>query len=227
MIRINLLSGDKKKRRGPAFAMPSFGGRGRGGGPAGLWWGIFTVGILLWAGCLGAIYMITGARLADMKKDNGELQTKLDELETKTKGLAEIERALEQSYQLEEVVEELERSRSGPTRALMELSLVLSAAGGPTIDADSLEALRKEDPLAGYNDSWDVRRVWISTFEETAGVCSIKGVGKTAEDVAEFSRRLDLSELFTDVRLLRTRLENDQASGLEMTAFELKCKVKY
>ena len=228
MIRVNLLSSDKKKRQGPSFAMPSFGGGGGlSMGRPGMWIGVYTAGILVWFGCLGAVYLVTSGRLDQMNQDNAQLETKFKELEKKTEGLAEIEAALERSYQLEEVVGELERARSGPTRVLMELSLLLSSAGGPTIDPDAFEALRKEDPLAGFDDSWDVRRVWMSSFEELGGDVTIKGTGKTGEDVAEFSRRLDLSELFTDVRLLRTRAQKDQASGLEVTVFELKCKVRY
>ena len=223
MIRINLLPGEKKRVRGPAF-----GGLGAlSVGRPGMWWGITAAAVIGWLGCLGVIYYVTNGRLDDLRTENQQLETRLEDLKAKTAGLAEVERKLERSYQLEEIVEKLERARTGPTRALMELSRVLSSGGGPTIDPEALERLRKEDPLAGYDDTWDVRKVWVRSFEETGGICAIQGTGKTGEDVAEFSRRLDLSELFTNVRLLRTKSEKDKDTGLEMTKFELSCKVQY
>ena len=145
----------------------------------------------------------------------------------KTKGLADVEGRLEKSRRLEKVVQELERARRGPTRAVMELSKVLSSPGGPTINPAELERMRAENPLAGYNESWDVRRLWLSRFEEVERECKITGMGRSNEDVAEFLRRLTLSEIYDSVTLQRTRAANDSETGLQVVGFDITCKVRY
>jgi type IV pilus assembly protein PilN len=109
----------------------------------------------------------------------------------------------------------------------MELSKVLSSPGGPTINPAELERMREDNPLAGFNESWDVRRLWISRFEEIERECKITGMGRSNEDVAEFLRRLTLSEIYEGVTLQRTRAANDPDTGLQMVGFDITCKVKY
>jgi hypothetical protein len=53
------------------------------------------------------------------------------------------------------------------------------------------------------------------------------GQGKTNEDVAEFLRRLALSEVFETVTLTKTEATEDNASGLSFIGFELTCRVRY
>ena len=128
---------------------------------------------------------------------------------------------------LEEVVDELQRARYGPTAVLMEISQILSVDGGPTIDPEELEERRRRDPLARYNVGWDVHRLWLSEFVEESRDCLIRGVGKTNEDVAEFIRRLILSERFERVELVKTESAQDTDTGLPTTRFELTCGVIY
>ena len=109
----------------------------------------------------------------------------------------------------------------------MELSRVLSAGRGPTVNPDVLEQMRRENPLAGYNPGWDIRRLWLESFQERSGDCQMSGKGKTNEDVAEFLRRLSLSEVFDDVTLVSTDSGKDAASGLPIVGFSLTCKVRY
>ncbi len=55
----------------------------------------------------------------------------------------------------------------------------------------------------------------------------MEGIGRTNEDVAEFLRRLALSELFDRVTLTRTSSERDTELNLELIKFELTCQVIY
>ena len=87
--------------------------------------------------------------------------------------------------------------------------------------------MRQDNPLAGFNESWDVRRLWITSFEEIERECKIVGMGRSNEDVAEFLRRLTLSEIYDDVTLQRTHASNDSETGLQMVGFNITCKVKY
>ena len=222
MIRINLLPTDRKKRarRAPA-ALPT------GDLGPGTWAAIYGGAIALWLAILGVLYFVQSGDLEAVAQENKTLEARRDELQSKTKGLADVEARLEKSRRLEQVVQELERARRGPTRAVMELSKILSSPGGPTIDPAELQQMREENPLAGYNESWDVRRLWLTRFEEVDRECKITGMGRSNEDVAEFLRRLTLSEIYDDVTLQRTRAASDPQTGLQMVGFDITCKVRY
>ncbi len=223
MIRINLLPGDKKKRarRVAPAAMPA------GDFSLATWGAIYGGAVALWLIVLGALYFVQSGELETIAQENKTLEARRDELKGKTKGLADVEARLERSRRLEKVVQELERARRGPTRAVMELSRVLSSPGGPTINAAELERMREENPLAGFNESWDVRRLWLTRFEEIERECKIEGLGRSNEDVAEFLRRLTLSEIYDGVTLQRTRAAADPETGLQLVGFDVTCKVNY
>ncbi len=129
--------------------------------------------------------------------------------------------------QLEAVVNDLTRARYGPTAVLMELSRILSAGGGPTVDPERLEEIRQQNPLAVYNATWDPHRLWLTELEEEDRTCTIKGIGKTNEDVAEFLRRLTLSERFEQIELVKTQGTEDPATRLPVISFHLTARVIY
>lgn len=223
MIRINLLPGDRKKRarRVAPVGMPG------DDLSLGTWGLIYGGAIVVWLAVLGVLYFVQSGEVEEITEANTTLEARRDELQAKTEGLADVEAQLEKSRRLEKVVLELERARRGPTRAVMELSKVLSSPGGPSIDPAELERMRQDNPLAGYNESWDVRRLWITKFEEIDRDCKIIGMGRSNEDVAEFLRRLTLSEIYEGVTLQRTRAASDRETGLQMVGFDITCKVKY
>ncbi|MBW1760984.1 MAG: PilN domain-containing protein [Deltaproteobacteria bacterium] len=223
MIRINLLPTDKKKRarRVAASPLPT------GDLSLGTWGVIYGGAIAVWFVVLGILYFAQSGELEALHQENKTLEARRDELQGKTKGLADVEGRLEKSRGLEKVVQDLERARRGPTRAVMELSKVLSSPGGPTINPAELERMREENPLAGFNESWDVRRLWLTRFEEVERECKMTGMGRSNEDVAEFLRRLTLSEIYDSVTLQRTRATSDPDSGLRVVGFDITCKVRY
>jgi len=223
MIRINLLPTDKKKRarRIAPSPMPT------GDLSLGAWGVVYGGAIAVWLAVLGVLYFVQSGDLEAMTQENKTLEARRDELQGKTKGLADVEGRLEKSRRLEKVVQELERARRGPTRAVMELSKVLSSPGGPTINPAELERMREENPLAGFNESWDVRRLWLTRFEEVERECKLTGMGRSNDDVAEFLRRLTLSEIYESVTLQRTRAASDPDTGLQMVGFDITCRVKY
>jgi type IV pilus assembly protein PilN len=216
MIRINLL--------------PQAKVRGRAAGPSGstaLWLVIYLVGGALWSVGLSVVYFSHQGKLDEQLQANAALQQRIETLKKKTERLEEVRARLERSRQLEEVVSDLNRRRTGPARVLRELSSILSEGGGPSIDPHELERLRRDNPLAGYNRNWDVRRLWISSFHEDRRECRIQGRGKSNEDVAEFLRRLALSDLFARVTLQRTEMVADRDTKVPLIGFELTCEVTY
>jgi type IV pilus assembly protein PilN len=217
MIRINLLPEAKKNVR--IAAAPS--------GSDAMWAAIYLVAVAVWGVGLGMVYFTYQGELEEQQRQNQALRSSIDTLRQRSARLEEVQAALEESRHLEEVVGELNAARTGPIRVMMELGHMLSRGGGPTIDPEALERLRRDNPLAGFNANWDVRRLWIKEFRESERNCRITGLGRTNEDVAEFLRRLSLSELFEQITLTRTEAQNDSTTGLSFTGFELSCRVRY
>jgi type IV pilus assembly protein PilN len=220
VIRINLLPGQKRGAKGAATASS---GSGTG------WFVGYAFIALVTAGALAGVYLMDSGVLEEKLRVNADLRRQIGDAQANSAMLEELQGRLTQSRELERVVGELQRARLGPTRVLMEIAKILSegARGGPTIDPQRLDAIRRENPLAGYNAGWDSRRLWVLSFEEEHRNCVIKGVGKTNEDVAEFLSRLALSDMFEEVTLQRTRAGVDAETGLSLIGFELTCKVIY
>jgi type IV pilus assembly protein PilN len=219
MIRINLMPGAPRKQAKAAAAA---------GGPAPTAWIVgYSIAAVAMIAVLWLYYAQKSRELREQVAANNRLQEQIEELERQSADLDDVRAALDESRELEEVVNELQRARFGPTRVLMEVSRILSAGGGPTIDPRRLEALRRENPLAGFNPAWDTHRLWLTSFEEEERVVTIHGTGRTNDDVAEFLRRLTLSDLFTDVHLDRTEAEEDHDTHLELITFELTATVRY
>lgn len=217
MIRINLL---------PQAKRPIRGGSVGAGGSAG-WMAGYGAAALVTVVVLGLVYMSKDGELSVQRARNTALEQQIAQLTRDSAPIEEVRAALQRSHELEEVVAELERARFGPTRVLMELSAILSAARGPTIDPQRLETLRRNNPLAGFNRGWDPRRLWLTSFEESERRVRIRGLGKTNDDVAEFLRRLALSDSFGEVHLDKTEATEDSGTHLPLVAFELSATVRY
>lgn len=213
MIRINLLPEAKKQTRV--------------GSSSQLWAVAYVVVIVAWCAGLAAIYWRSSQERNERQAANSSLQREIEQTERQNADLADVQAKLATSKKLERVVDRLQTARSGPTRLILELSKVLSDGKGPTIEQARLEEIRRDNPLAGYNSTWDVRRLWLMSFEEKEGVCKIRGAGKTNEDVAEFLRRLTLSEVFRQVALTETSSQPDSESKLPIVNFTLSCEVHY
>jgi type IV pilus assembly protein PilN len=214
MIRINLLPAARKKDAGVT-------------GGTQVWGVIYLLVAVVCCVCCGVVYWKYNADLQEKKVANTSLENEIKRAEQQNTNLDNLKAQLEKSHQLEKVIKDLLAARSGPTRVLMELSRILSQGGGPTIDEQRLERLRQDNPLAGYNTSWDVRRLWINSFKEDKRQCLIEGLGKTNEDIAEFLRRLVLSEIFENVSLRSTKAALDPTTKQQLVGFSLTCDVRY
>lgn len=213
MIRINLLPAGKR------VAVSS--------GSAQLWGAAYLLGVFVWGVLLFFFYLSYKGKLDEQLAANKALEQEIEQAKQKSANIGEVEAKLAKSRQLEEVVTKLQTARQGPARVLMELSQLLSEGGGPTISPERQEALRSAGPSAGFNPGWNPRRLWLTSFTEQSRYCSIRGFGKTNEDIAEFLRRLSLSSLFDKVTLQATAAATDAASGTAVVSFDLSCQVRY
>jgi type IV pilus assembly protein PilN len=216
MIRINLLP--EAKRAAAA-----------GGSPQ-VWGIIYLLSLFAWGVVLFLLYLNSKSGLEEQQAANQALEQEIEQAKGKSANIGEVEAALAKSRQLAEVVGKLQSARQGPARLLMELSAILSEGRGPTVAPERLEALQQKNPQAGFNAGWDIRRLWLTSFSEADRVCEIAGAAKSNEDIAEFLRRLALSDVFESVTLKGTgaATETDaQKNVAQVVTFQLSCKVKY
>lgn len=214
MIRINLLPGQRKQPGTPAGSTQG--------------WVIgYLVASALLVVVLVFVYLGKKRELNEQLAANQQLDQEISDLERQSANIGQVRAELERSRQLETVVNDLQRARYGPTAVLMEMSRILSAGGGPTVDPQRLEEIRRQNPLAAFNPSWDPRRLWLKTLVEEERQCTITGAGRTNEDIAEFLRRLTLSERFTNIELVRTQGVEDNQTHLVFINFELTAEVIY
>lgn len=218
MVRINLLPNARKQARS---------GQSGGDGSATPWIIAYLATAFVTVLVCALLYFNGTSALEEQRAQNASLQSQITTISSQSANIDEVRAQLAQSEDLETVVDELQRARFGPTRVLMEMSHILSASGGPTVDPERLEAIRRDNPLAGFNPTWDTRRLWLTSFVEEDRHVAIHGLGKTNEDVAEFLRRLSLSDSFGEVTLVQTEAVVDQTSHLDLISFELSCSVVY
>jgi type IV pilus assembly protein PilN len=213
MIRINLLPAAKRTTATT--------------GNAQLWGAAYLLGGFAWGVLLFFVYLTTNSKLEEQRAANSALEQEIEQAKQKSANIGDVEAKLAKSRQLEEVVTKLQTARQGPTRVLMELSQLLSEGGGPTVSPERLAVLRRDNPLAGFNPGWDPRRLWLTSFTEQSRACTIRGFGKTNEDIAEFLRRLNLSNLFEKVSLTATSSALEVGSTVPVVSFDLSCQVRY
>jgi len=127
----------------------------------------------------------------------------------------------------EQAIQKLQSARTGPTSTLLELAHVLTPGRGPTTDRDKLEQLKRDNPAEVYNQNWDARRLWLTSYQEADRTVKLGGLARDGDDVSELERRLKLSDYFTDVKLLPGVKILDSVSHQELFKFELSAKVKY
>jgi type IV pilus assembly protein PilN len=213
MIRINLLPEAKRQA--------SSGGSGQ------LWGVVYLLSCVAWSVVLFLVYLNFHRDLEEQNTKNDELKGQIERAKGQTENIGDVEAKIAKSKKLEEVVSGLQSARQGPARVLHELSKILSEGGGPSVPADQADSVRRGNPMMSFNQGWDARRLWIDSFEETDRKCKINGFGKTNEDIAEFLRRLNISEVFDKVTLQSTTSATDAGSGLAVVRFLLSCEVKY
>jgi type IV pilus assembly protein PilN len=215
MIRVNLLPRRKEAKRE--------GGRA--------WIGVLSVAALLLIVGIVFVHANKKEELDKQMEANRAIEASIADKKAKVANHERVKKELAEYQAREDAIAKLQAGRTGPTAMMVELSRILTPRKLPTVDAEALEKLRRENPGAVPSEKWDPHRLWLISFRETDRNVSISGFGKTNDDVAEFLRRLTVSKFFTDVKLIRTdeRIDKDPALGVTYTttSFEIKAKVRY
>lgn len=153
-----------------------------------------------------------------------------DTIERLKKEIGDYEQVKAQRADLQrqrDAIKKLQENRAGPVFLMRELSDILSAGKGPSFDRQEYDETLRRDPTAGYNPNWDVKRLWITAWEEKSHDVTLRGSAKSTDDVAEFAKRLKLSPFFSDVYWQQTTPAIDNRLNLSYVTFDLRCKVVY
>lgn len=212
MIRINLLP---QKRRGADAQAGSQ-----------LWLAVLAVLLLAEVAGLFVFHGFKSEELKDQRRKNAELETQIQQSKDTVKDHPNVKAELERLKAREEAITRLQNARTGPTSVLLELSRILTPGRGPSVSPERLSQVRRENPLAIYNSTWDPHRLWITSYNETQRKVRLEGLARDGEDVSELARRMNLSDYFSDVTLLPAKQEKSKA-GIELIKFALEARVKY
>jgi len=221
MIRVNLLPQKRDAKRGG-------GGLGLSVGAGGQAWLLVVAGVVVLE-IVGLILLHKSKQdeLDRISHKNQEIQSKITEIQKQISDHTNIKAQLKELKDREDAIAKLQAARTGPTSTMIELSRVLTAGRGPTVDRDKLEQLKHENPGAVPNMNWDPRRLWLKEYKEEDRTVDLTGLARDGEDVSEFLRRLTLSDFFYDVKLRPASKTIDSVTHLELVGFELSAKVRY
>ena len=215
MIRVNLLP----QKRDSARRAQTEGSQ--------LWIAVVGGLVLLEMVALLFTYKAKQDELSSAMKKNQEIEASIANIKTQIANHAAIKAQLKDLRDREDAIQKLQAARTGPTSTLLELSHVLTAGRGPTVDRDKIEQLKRDNPGAVPNANWDPRRLWMTSYLEQERSVKINGLARDGEDVSEFLRRLSLSDFFYDLKLLPAAKVTDSATKLELVRFELSAKARY
>ena len=212
MIRVNLLPQKKRAERAE-------GGQ--------LWLAVVMVIFLAEVVGLFVFHGFKKEELKEQERKNSALATQIDDAKKNVANHSQVLEELKQLRAREDAISKLQSARTGPTAVLLELARILTPGRGPSVDPDKLNQLRRENPLAVPNPSWDSRRLWLGRFVEEQRLVRLEGQARDGEDVSELARRMNVSSFFYDVRLLPGKKQEDKEAKIDLVTFQLEAKVRY
>ena len=212
MIRINLMAQKRRSDRAEGSQ---------------LWLAVVMVVMLAEVAALFVFHGFKNEELNEQRLKNAALNSQIDQSKNTVANHEAVRKNLAQLRAREEAIGKLQSARTGPTAILLELARLLTPGRGPSVDPDRLSQLRRDNPLAVFNPSWDSRRLWLVKFVEQSRKLHLEGFAQDGEDVSELARRMNLSSYFADVRLLPAVRQIDSTTHMEVVSFALEAKVRY
>ena len=190
MIRINLLPIKQDRRREAARNQLLLGGL------------VVVVEVVIFA----FMYFDLSSDIVTQKNVNGVIEAEVKHIRAQIQDHQQILQEIAEFEKRQAAIDGLQDARTGPVHVMLEMSNLLSSKGRPNIDNVKYRELIRLDPTAGYDEDWDYRRLWVSSFSEKKREVVIQGQAMTHEDVAEFLRRINLSRFFVTSELVSTDL---------------------
>ncbi len=191
------------------------------------WLGAVGLAVLLEIGALGLWHVGMLNDLKKIQQDNAGTQAQIDQIKKDTAEHPAIKAQLAELKDREDAISKLQAARTGPTSVLLELSRILTAGRGPTADHDKMEQLKRDNPTAVPNANWDPRRLWLTKYAEIDRNVKMEGLARDGEDIAEFMRRLGVSDYFYDVKPLPASETSDKDTKINLKQFAVSAKARY
>lgn len=212
MIRINLLPVKKAKKRATGQRQSL----------------LMIAAVAVEIVAVVGFHMNESFKVGEKQRRNQEAQAAITKLKTEVGDYDQVKAQRDELLMQRDAINKLQSGRSGPVYVLRELSEILTKDKGPTYSKEEYEKKLRSDPNAGYNPSWDPRRLVINSWKEKERRVTIEGLAKSNDDVAEFLKRLQLSVYFGDVVLDETKetSSSEKTSGI-VYQFKIRCAVKY
>jgi type IV pilus assembly protein PilN len=186
--------------------------------------------LLVLVGAVGLIVVVhlwKTAEIDAMKRRNADYAQRVAKLKAEIGDYDVIKAQFDELTRQKATIDRLKSGRTGPVGIMREMSDLISKGKGPRLNVAEYEMLLKKDPNAGYNPTWDPRRLWITKYTESNRRVKFTGGAKSFDDVAEFMKRLQLSVYFTDVQLLPIRAAFDNKLGVKYVTFEMTATANY
>jgi len=219
MIKINLLPQRRPKKRGAA-ADPSANH--------------LVVGV---AGLVAAAAIVAllvdrpkRVRLAELTRDNQQLQTAIRTKTQQLEGYADLKKAADEADERYRSIKRLLSAKVVPANVLHELGEILMTGKRPKMTKDMLRRTSSgddSDPNKRFQDDWDASHVWLSGFTDTAGLFRLEGGAQSESDVTQLAKRLAASVYFTDVTPAGGERVADAQTGASYFKFTITGKVAY
>jgi type IV pilus assembly protein PilN len=188
---------------------------------------IFALIVVAELGLMGFLLSWQSAAIDKRRRESGRLKAQIEQLKKEVGDFDQLKAQREQLIAQRNIINTLQKARTGPVWMMREMSEMLTKGKGPTVDQTAYEMLLRRDPNAGFNPRWNPNRLWIDTFTEQAGNVHIVGKAKDYGDVAEFNKRIHLSKYFTNDFLERNDQIFDSTAGLKVVKFSMRCRVTY
>ncbi|MEO1231857.1 MAG: PilN domain-containing protein [Myxococcota bacterium] len=137
---------------------------------------------------------------SDAKALRQDIQKKTQELAQLDKIIGEIndlEAKKKELVEKQQIIERLRKGKTGPVRALDDLSTMIPG------------------------------RVWVTDLKEKSGAVTIEGRAINHEDVSAFMKALQKSKYFTGVSLGYSKASTRETRGVTLYEFQITCAVNY
>jgi type IV pilus assembly protein PilN len=217
MLKINLLPTAPKRaggQQGPANHLRIFAAA-------------LSITLVLLASGIMVFHSGHTKKLDDATSANGQREAAVRAMRARVADHDRVRHDLEEIRTKQDAIRRLEANRTGPTAMLIEISQILSPGGRPTNAPSEFERIQRDDPTRWMRPTWDTHLVWLTMFNENERAVSLDGYGKSADDVAEFMRRLMLSQYFEAVTLERSEGFTDPVSSLNVQRFKITTRARY
>ncbi|MDP3274767.1 MAG: PilN domain-containing protein [Deltaproteobacteria bacterium] len=216
MLKINLLPG-----------APQRGGGQQSGGDIRIFGAAVAILLVLMGTGILLFHGTLSSELGKLNDANAQRESAVRAIRSRVSDHPRVQQELGDIRARREAISRLEQNRTGPTAMLVEVSQLLSPGGRPTNDPAELERIQRDDPTRMFNPTWDPHTLWLTSFSETERNVVVEGYGRSANDVAEFMRRMMLSQYFEGVALERSEGAQEEVTHLSVQRFKITARVRY